>query len=262
MQQPLKILHYPRLDSTNSLALELAAADPGLHGVVVRADRQRCGRGQHGRVFASPAGGLYCSLILRPHLDIQRLSLVTLAAGVGCCLAVEEVAALQPRLKWPNDLYLAGRKLAGILTETGTITHPVTSPPVVIGIGMNVNTRAADLPPELQKSTVSLLEHTGRRFDPDRLLEVMVRQVMDAVALLEEDPGTLLARWRMRDYLVSRQVELVPADPPILGRALGLAADGRYRILTRDGREHHVLAGSLRLVGRTESGYCAPERRL
>ena len=251
---PLKILHYRRVDSTNTVALDLAGRATGRDPFLVRADQQSGGRGQHGRFFASPAGGLYCSLVLFPHLDPERLSMVTLAAGVGCCRAMEDAASVSPRLKWPNDLYLSGRKLAGILTETGAFSGTGIVPPVVIGIGMNVNTPATDLPTGPAVSAVSLFEVTGRCFDLDLVLDLVVRRVEEAVRLLEKTPGTLLARWRQRDYLVGRHVELILPGRRVRGQALGLAADGRYRLLDDEGCEHRILAGSLRPVSRTGDG--------
>ena len=244
----MKVIHFHRVSSTNTVALDLARREPDPHCLVVRADRQSGGRGQHGRSFASPAGGLYCSLVLCPRLELARLAMVTLAAGVGCCLALEETAALAPRLKWPNDLYLGGRKLAGILTETAPVTAASSSVPVVIGIGMNVNNTASDMPPELREGIVSLRDMTGRSFDLDRLLRNVVLRVREAVRLLENEPAALLARWRQRDCLVGRRIELSSPGRSLRGQALGLADDGRYRLLAADGSEHLVLAGSLRPV--------------
>ncbi len=249
----VKAFHYRQVVSTNAIALEIASSDPGLHGAVVRADTQTGGRGQHGRVFASPPGGLYCSIILRPRLDLERLAMVTLAAGVGCCAAVEEETGFSPRLKWPNDLYLADRKLAGILTETGPVALPGGDPAVVVGIGMNVNTPSGRMPGDLRGCTVSLGELAGRCLDLDLLLESVVRQVMAATELLARDPAALLARWRQRDFLVSRRIESLPPAPRLQGVALGIADDGRYRIRTDDGREHLILAGSLRPAAATAS---------
>ncbi len=244
----MKTIHFHRVASTNTVALDLAGREPDLHSVVVRADQQSGGRGQHGRFFASPAGGLYCSILLRPCLELARLSLVTLAAGVGCCLALEKAATVFPRLKWPNDLYLRDRKLAGILTETGAVPSSGAAPPVVIGIGMNVNNLPDDMPPELRGSIISLREVTGRSFALDLLLDTVVRQVLEMVTLLENDQAALLALWRHRDLLVGRSVELTSPGHCLRGRGLGLADDGRYRLLAGDGVEHLALAGSLRPV--------------
>ena len=139
---------FARAASTMDLAHTLAA-EGAPEGALVVADRQEHGRGRLGRSWASPDGGLYCSLILRPQrppADSPQLSLV---AGLAAAEAVREAARVYPSIRWPNDLLIGGRKLAGILTEqkvSDTFGARHLLPAVVVGIGINISTDPADLP--------------------------------------------------------------------------------------------------------------------
>jgi BirA family biotin operon repressor/biotin-[acetyl-CoA-carboxylase] ligase len=116
----MRLHHFAIVDSTNSIALDLARQGAA-QGTVVHADQQTGGRGRNGRQFCSPPGGLYFSVILRPELELVDFPLLTLAAGVGLCRGISKTTGVQLQLKWPNDLYFADKKLGGILTESGPL---------------------------------------------------------------------------------------------------------------------------------------------
>jgi len=232
--------HFPVLASTSSHALALAQQGAAA-GTVVLADSQTGGRGRGSRLFCSPLGGLYFSLILRPELEPTDLPLLTLAAGVGLCRGLVAAVAVQPLLKWPNDLYLAGRKLGGILTESGPLRAGLPEF-VVIGVGINVAAPAEDFPPELRGKIISLAE-VGAVVAPAALLPSLVDALRAAAAQLKEDKAAVLAEWRQRDYLLGRQLEynLLPAT------GAGLAEDGRY-LVASSGRNYWVTAGDIHNV--------------
>lgn len=240
----MKILPYSKVDSTNTIALELAAAGAETE-TVVWALSQSSGRGQYGREFASPEGGLYFSVILQSDLPPERLPLVTLAAGVGCCLGLEHHLTVYPLLKWPNDLYLQGKKVGGILTESLPLFRD-NSTKVVIGIGLNVNSKRSDFTAENVHSVITLSETTHSTIDLRELLQVLVRQILLQVRLLERNQDKLLAQWNTRDYLKGRSVEWNNGRSIIVGWGQGILQDGRYGILDNDGFLHPVLAGTLK----------------
>lgn len=142
------------VSSTNDVAA--AWAERGAHeGCVVVADGQSAGRGRHGRYWASPAGaGLYVSTVLRPAEHV--LPLLTIAAGVGLADGIQAATGLSPELKWPNDLFFHGRKVAGVLAEA---TSSSTGTWVVLGFGINVS--AVAYPPEIADLATSLAQEAG-----------------------------------------------------------------------------------------------------
>jgi len=239
----MRIIYHHQIESTNTLSLELArqGAEPG---TVVWAGRQRRGRGQYEREFASPPGGLYFSLLLAPDLPQARLSMVTLAAGLGCALAVDAFCGLSVRLKWPNDLYVGGKKLGGILTEA--VPDRQNDPlRVVVGVGINVNSRPDDFPPSLADRLTSVRTKTGKTFSLSHLLERCCHAIINQVGQLKEEPDKFLANWDSRDYCKGRLLRWQCGDDIVTGVGRGIMADGRYSLAEKNGCGHAVLAGTL-----------------
>jgi len=158
-----QILWYPDVSSTNDLAATLAESGAP-EGCVVSANAQSAGRGRQGRSWASPAGaGLYVSTILKPAQ--HALSLLTIAAGVAVADGIHAATGLVPDLKWPNDVFISGRKAAGVLAEaasSGAGTY------VVLGFGINV--LPAAYPPEVAPRATNLEREVGRAVDRGLLL--------------------------------------------------------------------------------------------
>ena len=218
--------YFPTINSTNTLAVNMAEQGAE-HGTVIHADRQAAGRGRGGREFESPAGGLYFSLILRPELDVSVLPLITLAAGTCLCASIREIAAVPVMMKWPNDLYLYERKLAGILTESGPIRRGRANF-VVIGVGLNVTTTPEQFSSELRRKSISLAACSVDSTEPtsypqvDTLLPLLVKALHRASERLGEDREQLLAEWRAFDYLRGRQLHYVRHDNEISATGIGL----------------------------------------
>jgi BirA family biotin operon repressor/biotin-[acetyl-CoA-carboxylase] ligase len=196
----LEVCWHEALPSTMDAA-SLIAQGGASHGVVVVADEQTSGRGRRGTTWASPAGaGLYLSFIARPFTPSRRpaslpernLSLITLAAGVAVREGIASATGLAADLKWPNDVIVGRRKLAGILAEGLAIGAPDQA--VVIGVGINV--QPASYPPEVAARATSLESELGRPVDRGLVLAQVLLQLWDRIALLEQRPGDILQAWR------------------------------------------------------------------
>jgi BirA family biotin operon repressor/biotin-[acetyl-CoA-carboxylase] ligase len=215
----------PVTDSTNSLAAE-AAEKGASHGTIVCADAQTGGRGRFDRRWESPPGvNLYLSLLLRPPVDPRRAPQFTLVAAVALAKAVEEVAKIPARLKWPNDLCVAGKKAAGILAEMSTDADRLRH--VVIGIGLNVNAEESHFPGALRRSATSLRLSTGRTF---RRAEVLAR-FLDHFAESYQDflsggMTILLPEWNRRSLLAGKRVMVRCPDGEMWGMATGMNEEG------------------------------------
>ena len=192
-----RVLFFNTTASTNDLALGLAA-DADAEGTVVIADQQTAGRGRLGRVWHSPPGtGLYVSIVLRPRStvtgDDRATTLLTLAAGLALSEAVEEVTALAPDIKWPNDLLIGRRKLAGILAESASsdLAH------IVLGYGINVG--AASLPADVDARASSLESELGRAVDRAALCAATVVAIAQRYRdLMAGRFDAILDAWRTR----------------------------------------------------------------
>lgn len=217
-------LHLRATSSTNDRARELAAAGAP-HGTLVTADEQREGRGRQGRSWSAPAGrALLMSLLLR-----ESHPLLPLAAAV----AVAEACGAAATVKWPNDVQLDGRKVAGILAEG----RPVEGW-AVLGIGVNVAVRPEDLPGELQATAAGL---GGEPRDVPAVLQRVLRALEAALALPRPE---LLAAWRARDALRGRPVAWADGR----GVAAGVDDDGRLRVERPDGGVVALSAGEVHLL--------------
>jgi BirA family biotin operon repressor/biotin-[acetyl-CoA-carboxylase] ligase len=239
-----RVIFFNTIGSTNDVALELAAHG-GRDGAIVIADEQTAGRGRHGRSWFSPPGsGLYVSIILRPsdaRADPQRAtSLLTLAAGLALAEAIEVAGGLHADIKWPNDLLVARRKLAGILAESASSDLGC----IVLGYGLNVSARA--YPRELGDRATSLETELGRPIDR----AVVCAETLAAVSaryrdLLAGRFDAILDSWRTRAPS-SRGARVTWSTPtgPIQGVTAGI--DDRGALLVRVGdRVDRIVGGEV-----------------
>jgi BirA family biotin operon repressor/biotin-[acetyl-CoA-carboxylase] ligase len=224
---------YRSLESTQSVA-RAWAADGAPEGAVVLADFQTAGRGQRGRSWTAPAGtALLLSVVLRPPLPVARWPEIPLAMGCAVAEGLEAVAPVAAELKWPNDVLVAGRKLAGILAEGVASTSPL----VLVGIGVNVAQRDTDWPAELNGSAGSLAAvgvHVGRE---PLLTALLARLTAWYGVLLDEGFAPVRAAWRRRGVLGTRV-----ALPDGEGKTVDLGARGELVVRCDDGRLARLVA--------------------
>ena len=230
-----------RCASTND-ALKAGAAGLAAPFVLI-ADRQTGGRGRLGRGFYSPGGtGLYMSLLLRPRLDTEDLPLLTPAAAVAVAGAAEELFGVEAGIKWVNDLYVRGKKVCGILTESAI--GPGGPEYAVVGIGVNVCPPEGGWPEELAGVAGSLLD----RWEPDARERLAAGVLRRFFALLPELPGTGFSEdYRRRLLYVGEKVTVIRPDGA--GEALVLGADNRcgLRVRRPDGTEETLTGGEITL---------------
>jgi BirA family biotin operon repressor/biotin-[acetyl-CoA-carboxylase] ligase len=235
------VLWYAEVGSTNDVAAALAErGEP--EGTVVVADAQSAGRGRHGRAWASPAGaGLYMSLVMRP--AAHAVSLLTIAAGVALADGIEAATGLHPQLKWPNDVYIGGRKLAGILAEAGT--SPARGQHVVLGCGINL--MPAAYPPDVAARATSIESELGRPIDRGLLLVECLAALHRCYRELQSQTGAaVIARWRERAASTfGRRVEWDIAGVTRHGVADDIDETGA--LIVRDGTARaRVISGEVR----------------
>jgi BirA family biotin operon repressor/biotin-[acetyl-CoA-carboxylase] ligase len=232
--------------STNDRARALASADAP-SGTVVIAEEQTAGRGRQGRSWVAPRGlALTLSIVFRPDrgLTADALELLPLAVPLAVCESCESVASVGCGIKWPNDVWVAQRKLAGILIES----RPQGGW-AVIGIGLNVNAAEGDLAPELRGSATSLRIEAGSRIDRERVLDSLLERV--AVRTSEVEQGRredLLASYRERDLLRGRRIEWAAGNRRLAGEAQGVDAHGNLVVFSDSGELMSLDAGEVHLL--------------
>ena len=235
---------FPTLDSTNTTARELAATDAA-DGTVVIADAQRRGRGRLGRSWESPPGSnLYLSALLRCALPIDRLSQISLLAGVAVCETVREWCPAD--IKWPNDVLAAGRKVAGILAELDGVGARRA---IILGIGVNLNTGLDDFPPELRDKAGSLRVAGGTEVDRARFTGRLLNNLEVRYEQWRHDGfAPIAAAWRGLAPLIGRFIRVQELGAVVEGTVIDIADDGALRVRLADGREHRVVAGDVTVL--------------
>jgi len=241
-------LVYPEIASTNDAAWQ-AAGTQDADGCVVLADHQTAGRGRRGRAWHARAGQSVLLSILLLGMPAEALDRLTLLAGLATAIGIEQAVetakgalagGTRIEIKWPNDLLIAGRKLAGILVEArkaATPRGPIDA--AVVGIGINVAQGPADFPPELGARAISLFQAAGLL--PDRLRVVRaVLASLDAY-LVREPTGTWLAQWKERCGMLGRRITARHGHRVITGQVLDVAP--LHGLILRDDRgATHLLS--------------------
>jgi BirA family biotin operon repressor/biotin-[acetyl-CoA-carboxylase] ligase len=242
--------------STNKVAYELAVqGEP--QGTAVIAESQTAGRGRLGKVWMSPPGkGLYCSIIVRPAIPLADYPKITMTAGLAVAVALEEISGIQMQLKWPNDVYAAGKKCCGILTESSPLTEDASERFAIVGIGININSLSADFPEDLHDKVTSLRILTGTDYDIHDVFQRVRASLLEKLEIFEFDGfGGILAQWREKDMLLGKQLQwLSTAGEVVVGRSEGPDADGRLQVRTEDGKYHQILSGDVSLADAVRKG--------
>jgi BirA family biotin operon repressor/biotin-[acetyl-CoA-carboxylase] ligase len=237
------VVRLKAVDSTNDHLRDLFLQG-AVEGTVVVAERQSQGRGRHGRAWASPPGGLYLSLLIRPTpWEASRITLL---------LAVAAVRALAPlgitaRLKWPNDILVGGRKLGGILAEG---VHSVGGYGLIVGVGLNTNIAVDDLPDEVQGRATSARVELGRKVDNEEVLLRLLSELDEVYRLLRSGGEDQL----LREYCsfcetLGREVEVQGSRGRVRGLAVGIEPDGRLLVQDDGGRIHSVVEATVVHLG-------------
>jgi BirA family transcriptional regulator, biotin operon repressor / biotin---[acetyl-CoA-carboxylase] ligase len=241
---PAPVEHHLRLSSTSERLKELARGGAPEWTVVV-ADEQTAGRGRQGRAWASPPGGLYLSVLLRPPL--APAALLPLAAGVAVAEAFGEIG-VSAELKWPNDVLVDGRKAAGILAEASSSGSAIDW--VVLGIGVNLDADA--LPADVRNEAAAIAAAS-----PTAIAAAVLRRLTVWYDALQKRQASVVEAWRERSVpWWGQPVEVGAGDRILKGLARGVDARGALLLELEDGALATVLAGdarALRLVSHSGS---------
>lgn len=232
-----EVLCLEEVGSTNEVA-KARAAEGAAEGLVVVAAAQRGGKGRLGRTWASPRGGVWLSLLLRPRLSPERAPVLALAAGVAVARSLKGLYGLDAKLKWPNDVLVSGKKVSGTLIEMGAEVGRLDY--IVVGIGINADFRLEALPSDVREKATTLREEIGGRVSRlaliRRLLEELERAYRKAL-----DPG-LLDEYKGLSATLGKRVRVVAGEATLEGTAVDVDSDGAL-VIERDGAMVRVIYG-------------------
>ncbi len=240
---------FTSTDSTNKVAFHLAL-DGAEHGTAVLAEMQVKGRGRLDRFWHSPAKkGLYCSVIIRPKLCAEAYPKITLVAGLSVSHALDRTCGCRSSVKWPNDIYMSGRKLGGILTQSSTLSGSTSCSFAVVGIGVNINNSTEDFAPEIEKIATSVFLETGKTNDIQAVFQAIRTELLKDIEFFEQKGfREILARWKKKDMLQGKVVRWMKRNGEVIcGRSLGPDLDGRLVVQDESGVHHQIISGDVLL---------------
>lgn len=242
-----EIIHLKEIDSTNDY-LHALALKGYPNGTVVISDIQTRGRGRHQNIWYSPEGNLYMSILLRPqkilHNTSSMLTAFTFLGAISCVKVIDELYSLKATLKWPNDIVYQDKKLGGVLTETRFTGSDVLF--VIIGIGININSKLETFPAEITDKATSLIHLLAKEINiEDVMISLLLKLDYYYKMLMSEGLNPILKAWILNNSTLGRKVRIETADNSYEGIAEGLDDLGRLLVKKSDGTVSALSNGHL-----------------
>jgi BirA family biotin operon repressor/biotin-[acetyl-CoA-carboxylase] ligase len=235
-----KLCVFDKLDSTNITAKELALAGAE-EGTIVIAKTQTHGRGRFNRIWQSPEGGVYLSMILRPTVSPEKTSLLPFVAALAVATTIESYK-VHVTVKWPNDVRVKKKKIAGILLESEVNGQKVDY--VVIGIGINLNVNLTHLSTNLQSRTTSLISELNHHIDMFEFLKRFFREFNSFYTFFRERQyESIVTQWKLRNDTVGRNIVVQTASESLQGTALDVDQAGFLLLKTEAGEVKKIMSG-------------------
>ena len=238
--------YFDSIDSTQNQALKMAQ-DVANDGTVIVAAKQTGGKGRDGRKWMSPKGGIWISIILHPKFDISITTLFPIASSLALSLAIEKIFSIKPELKWPNDLTIKDKKVAGMLVDVSLESNRIEN--LVLGVGINFDVNAKQIEKSLKGTPnfygVSSLSDQKQNIKPIQLVQTFLLELEKIYkALNEKQIKKIISEWTSRSSTIGKNVELNTTDSKIKGKAIKIDDDGAL-IVSENNKIHKVIAGDI-----------------
>lgn len=233
-------------ETTQEVARSLAE-EGAPTGTLVIAEEQLTGRGRQGRPWFSPARkGIWMSMILKPNCPLSFAPQLTLLTAVAVCRAIRRVTGIEAGIKWPNDLLVSGRKICGILIESvcedGIIKY------CIVGIGIDVNLDASDIPTELADIVTSLKIESGKEIDRAMLVASVMNELEELFELYVEEGFTPIGQlWEALSITIGERIKVVTLQGEKSGVAIALDDSGALKMMDDRGEMHTIYSGEVQI---------------
>ncbi|MCL2141973.1 MAG: biotin--[acetyl-CoA-carboxylase] ligase [Methanimicrococcus sp.] len=233
------IIYYEEANSSNDIAKKVAQTSE--EGTIVVVEQQTGGRGRLGRQWASPKGGIWFSIILKPRVSLEKTSRLTLTFGLSVVKAIR-MLGIDAKIKWPNDVLINGKKVSGILTEVEAEVDAVEF--VVIGIGINVNMSLKDIPESLRENSTTLRDETGKTFDRvDFLQKLLYEMEQDYIRFSTQPFSDIINEIVSFSDTVGKDVTVTMPNRIVSGIVVGISKTGALLLKRNDGVVEEIIAG-------------------
>lgn len=241
-----QVYYYDSIDSTQNQALKLADSKQN-NGVMIVAAKQTGGKGRSGRKWVSPAGGIWFSIILHPKFDISVTTLFPIAVALALSKALEKTIKISPELKWPNDVTIKGKKLAGILMDVSLESNKIEN--LVLGVGINFDINVK----QIEKSIKNTLNYYGivslseqkKKTKPVKLIQIFLVELEKIYELLNtKQTKKIISEWTKRSSTIGKNIEAETVYGKIKGKATKIDEDGAL-IVSDKGENNRIIAGDV-----------------
>lgn len=242
IDKEVKLHIYKTIQSTNTLAKKMAI-EGGANGTVIIADEQTQGRGRYGKSFFSPSGtGIYMSIIIKPDLNIEDSQLITIYTAVAVCKAIEKLTNLSPKIKWVNDIFLKDKKISGILTEATIDFESGRIESIIVGIGINIQTKEENFPDELT-------EIAGSLFPMDVSRNMIIAQILNEFFMIFKSikRHELIQDYKSRSFILGMEISYDKGNDIVYGTAIDINENGNLIVKTRYGDIESLNSGEIRI---------------
>jgi len=238
--------YFDSIDSTQNQALKMAD-DPANNGTVIIAAKQTGGKGRSGRKWISPKGGIWLSIILHPKFDISITTLFPIASALALSNSLEKMLKISPELKWPNDLTIKGKKIAGMLVDASLESNRIEN--LVLGVGINFDVDVKQIEKTLKGSSnfygVASLSEQKRKIKPIQLVQSFLVEFEKIYELLNsKQTKKIISEWTKRSSTIGKNVELDTRDGKIKGKAIRIDEDGALVVSNKD-KTDRIIAGDI-----------------
>jgi len=239
-----RVYHFDSTDSTQNFAMEIASNDKE-NGTVVISKKQTGGRGRMKRKWKSPTGGIWMSIIIHPKFDVSYTTLVPIATSLALCMAIEKILKIKPELKWPNDVTLKGKKVAGVLVDTSIISNEIEN--MVLGIGINFKIKPHELASTIKKTPnfygVATLVKKNERALP--LVHQFLYELENVFQLINSRRiRKIKNEWTKRSSTIGRNVSIITSEGNVNGKAVKIDSDGAL-IISNGKKAERILVGDI-----------------
>ena len=241
-----KMYYYNSIDSTQNQALKIADNAEN-DGVMIVAAKQTGGKGRSGRKWISPKGGIWISIILHPQFDISITTLFPIASALALSKAVEKTFKIVPELKWPNDMTINGKKIAGMLVDVSMESNKIES--VVLGVGINFDVDVKFVEKSLKGTGnyygISSLSEQKKKVKPVKLVQTFLVELEKIYEMLNtKQTRKILSEWTKRSSTIGRDIEINTGNGKIKGKAVKIDEDGAL-IISENGKTNRIIAGDI-----------------
>ena len=238
--------YFDSLDSTQNQALKMSG-DISKNGAIIIAAKQTGGKGRSGRKWVSPKGGIFLSIILHPKFDISITTLFPIASALALSIALEKTFKISPELKWPNDLTIKGKKIAGMLVDVSLESNKIEN--LVLGVGINFDVDVKQIEKELKDAPnfygVSSLSEHKKKVKPIQLVQSFLIELEVIYKLLEtKQIEKIISEWTKRSSTIGKNVKLSTIDGEIKGKAIRIDHDGAL-VISKNKTSNRIIAGDI-----------------